>query len=194
MISAGLNHDVYKVRADLTPHRLDCTVTGSDGERLYVGRTEPYKQVTEIRLYADNELSEESIVIRSRRMLDISEVYDVWDSSTGVRVGAIRRMRRRSMLRDEWAIIGETKSCPPGIKAIDCGKYAVLKRAFCGSHEHRFHAYVGGRRVGTIRDRREPNGSYYIETDFPSDAANSPDKRLSLAAGVLLLVLDTGLR
>jgi len=185
------SRDVFNVHADPTPHFTGCYVVGQDGKGMFVGRDEqPYENVNEIRLYTDSRRKDEAILIRSRRMLDVTLVYDVWDSSNGTRIGVIRRMRHRSLLCDEWAVIGCGQNCSPGVASVENANFAVMKRAFCGAVDHRFHVYSGGVQIGSIRERRTQRGRVYIETDFTADRDGLLDRRLGIAAGVVLVLSD----
>jgi len=190
MIGPDFEKDFYKLQADPTPHSIGCMVTGPDGGKLYLGPQRWDKQVTDIRLYSDPTRMQEALVIRSRRLLDVTLVYDVCDPEEGIMVGSIHRVRHRSLLCDEWALIEGAHACTPGVVPMDSSGHAVLKRAFSGGYDNRFHIYVKGRRVGSIRECKGANGTIFIDTDFSADREGLLDRRLGVAAGVLLVVGD----
>lgn len=190
MINRESGQDFFKMQAKPTPHSIGCTVMGPEGETLYVGPRRWDKQVTDVHIYSDAALTNEALLIRSRRLLDVTLVYDVLDPVMNETVGTIRRMRHRSILCDEWALIEEDNMCSPGVVPMDCTGFAVMKRAFTGGYDNRFHIYIKGRRLGTIRECKGPRGSVAIETDFSGDTCGVLDRRLGVAAGVLLIVSD----
>ena len=67
----------------------------------------------DIRVYADESKTQEVLTIKARQIIDFSAAYDVMDSTTGEKVGVLRRKGWASMLRDEWEVL-DTNDQPRG--------------------------------------------------------------------------------
>jgi uncharacterized protein YxjI len=59
----------------------------------------------DIRVYSDESKSQEVLMIKARQIIDFSAAFDVVDSVSGQKVGALRRKGLASILRDEWEIL-----------------------------------------------------------------------------------------
>src|SRR6266498_3943036 len=64
-----------------------------------------FKLREDIRVFADETKTQEVLAIKARQILDFSAAYDVVDSSTGEKVGVLRRKGLKSILRDEWEVL-----------------------------------------------------------------------------------------
>src|SRR3954463_1224968 len=60
-----------------------------------------FKLKEDIRLYSDESMTHELLTIKARKILDFSSAYDVMDSATQQKVGALKRRGWKSMLKDE---------------------------------------------------------------------------------------------
>ena len=63
-----------------------------------------FKLREDIRVYSDEGKTQEVLMIKARQIIDFSAAYDVVDSASGRKVGALRRKGLASMLRDQAAI------------------------------------------------------------------------------------------
>ena len=71
-----------------------------------------FKLKEDIRLYTSEDMQTEVLSIQARKIIDISSAYDVIDSLTGAKVGALKRKGLKSILKDEWIIMdAEDKVC-----------------------------------------------------------------------------------
>jgi len=59
-----------------------------------------FKLKEDIRLYANEDMQAELLLIQARRVLDISSEYDVTDSQTGEKVGVLKRKGLKSIVRE----------------------------------------------------------------------------------------------
>src|SRR3954471_19761971 len=64
-----------------------------------------FKLKEDIRLYSDESMTHELLTIKARKILDFSSAYDVVDSASQQKVGALKRRGWKSMLKDEWIVM-----------------------------------------------------------------------------------------
>jgi uncharacterized protein YxjI len=59
----------------------------------------------DIRVYSDENKTQEVLSIKARQIVDFSAAYDVVDAAYNQKVGALRRKGLSSILRDEWQVL-----------------------------------------------------------------------------------------
>jgi hypothetical protein len=101
-----------------------------------------------------------------------------------VKVGALRRKGLKSILKDEWIIL-DAQDREIGLIAEDHWALALVRRFATNLVPQTFAVTLAGQPAGSIRQAFNP----FILTlfiDFKADTANRLDRRLGLAAAVLL--------
>jgi hypothetical protein len=126
--------------------------------------------------------------IQARSIIDFSATYDVTDSRTGERVGALQRKGLKSLLRDEWSLL-DAAGQQVGIIEEDSMLMSLLRRFLTNLIPQTFHGSVDGQRVFTFRQRFNPF-VLKMELDFSEDSGGRLDRRLGIAAGVLLCAIE----
>jgi len=143
----------------------------------------------DIRVYADEAKTQEVLMIRARQIIDFSAAYDVIESATGRKAGTLRRKGWRSMLRDEWEILDENDQ-PIGRLFEDSMGRALLRRFLLGTLlPQNYDVSIGMDRVADIRQRFNLF-AYRLDLDFSMDAGRKLDRRLGIAAGILLAAIE----
>ena len=143
----------------------------------------------DIRVFADEEKTREALQIKARQIIDFSAAYDVVDSATGQKVGALRRKGLRSILRDEWEIL-DVNDNVTGLLFEDSPGLAILRRLFLGALlPQNYDITMGGARVADLKQRFNLF-AYQLDMDFSMDTANRLDRRLGIAAGILLAAVE----
>jgi len=147
-----------------------------------------FKLKEDIRVYADETKSVEVLTIQARSVIDFSAAYDVFDAAAGEKVGVIRRKGFRSMLRDEWELL-DPRDAPIGVLAEDSVQLALLRRFLFSLIPQNYDVLIGGRRAADLKQRFNPF-RYEMDLDFSMDGSGALDRRLGLAAGILLAVVE----
>jgi len=159
-----------------------------EGRLVLYSKLKAFRLKEDIRLFTGEDMSEELLAIHARKVLDISATYDVTDSRTGERVGAIQRKGMRSLLRDEWALLdGADKEI--GLVREDSMGLALLRRFLTNLVPQSFDIQVMGRKVATVRQNFNPF-VLKLTVDFTLDPAGLLDRRLGLAAVLLLCAVE----
>ncbi|MEM9345333.1 MAG: hypothetical protein AAGB26_01825 [Planctomycetota bacterium] len=185
-------HNTYNLR------RKVFTIAGAKfhiydeaGNLTLFAKLKAFKIKEDIRIYADEQMTQELLAIRTKSVFDISGTYDVYDAVDQQTVGALRRKGLKSMIRDEWLIL-DAEGKEIGLIKEDSGLKALIRRVIeVPSYlmPQKFHAEVGGRAVATYKQNFNPFVQR-IAIDFTQDTANQFDARLGLAAAVLLCAIE----
>ncbi len=142
----------------------------------------------DIRIYSDETKSQEVLTIKARQIIDFSAAYDVVDSATGQKVGALRRKGLASILRDEWEIL-DVGDNVIGKLFEDSMGLALLRRFLSGLIPQNYDITIGTDRVADLKQNFNPF-AYQLNVDFSMDISQRLDRRIGLAAGILLAAVE----
>ena len=143
----------------------------------------------DIRVYGDEAKSQEVLSIKARQILDFSAAYDVVDTEMNQKIGVLRRRGLRSILRDEWEVL-DANDRVIGKLFEDSVPMALLRRFLLGSWlPQNYDITVGDTRVADLKQRFNPF-RYELDLDFRMDTTNRLDRRLGIAAAILLAAVE----
>jgi len=143
----------------------------------------------DIRVYSDETKTRELLNIQARQIIDFSAYYDVFDSMYTTKIGGLRRRGFRSMVQDEWEVF-DSQDKPLGILKEDSLSYALLRRFLLGVFlPQNYDLLIGDERVADYKQRFN-FFRYELDMDFRMDSASKLDRRLGLAAGILLAIIE----
>lgn len=151
-----------------------------------------FKLKEDIRIYADEAKTRELLCINARQIMDFSAAYDVTDSTTGQRIGALRRKGVQSMLRDEWHVLDASDQVI-GVLIEDSMGMALVRRLLTNLVPQRYDLFmpdaVSGMKVANLDQDFNPF-VYRLALDFSMDPEGRLDRRLGVAAAVLLAAVE----
>lgn len=146
----------------------------------------------DIRLYDGEAKGQELLRISTQSIFDISGAYDVHDSLTGERVGTLKRQGLSStFLRDQWSL-HDAGGAEIGSLREDSTLKGLVRRYIDAAAfllPQHYHVEIGGRTVAEYRQRFNPV-IFKLDIEFDDAAGASLDRRLGLAAGVLLSAIE----
>lgn len=143
----------------------------------------------DIRVYSDENKSQEVLSIKARQILDFSAAFDVVDTEMNQKVGVLRRRGVRSLLRDEWEVL-DANDRVIGKLFEDSVPLALLRRFLLGSWlPQNYDITVGDTRVADLKQRFNPL-RYELDLNFGMDTTNRLDRRLGIAAAILLAAVE----
>lgn len=143
----------------------------------------------DIRVFGDESKTQELLLIQARNIIDFSAAYDVIEVANGKKVGALRRKGLKSMFRDEWEVL-DAADQPIGMLFEDSVGQALLRRFLLGSLlPQNYDITIGDERVADLRQKFNPF-AYQMILDFSMDTANKLDRRLGIATGILLAIIE----
>jgi uncharacterized protein YxjI len=147
-----------------------------------------FKLKEDIRVFTGEDMQEEVLLIQARNAIDFSATYDVVDSSTGYRIGSFKRKGMKSLIKDEWMIFDANEN-QIGLIEEDSTGLAIVRRFLLNLIPQTFVGSAFGQPVFTFKQRFNPF-VHRIELDFSVDTNNVLDRRLGIAAAVLLSAIE----
>lgn len=143
----------------------------------------------DIRVFADEQKSQEVLAIKARQIVDFSAAYDVFDSASGEKVGVLRRKGLKSIFRDEWEVLNAGEQVVGSLFEDSMGQ-ALLRRFLLGSLlPQNYDLTLNNERVADLKQRFNLF-RYEMDLDFSMDTAGRLDRRIGLAAAVLLAIIE----
>lgn len=158
------------------------------GRLLLFSEQKMFKLREDIRVYSDEAKTQEVLAIKARQIIDFSAAYDVIESATGQKVGAMRRKGLASMFRDEWEVL-DVNDNVLGKLFEDSMGLALVRRLLTNLVPQNYDMLFGETRVGDYKQNFNPF-TYELNLDFSMDTAGQLDRRLGIAAGILLAAVE----
>ncbi len=159
-----------------------------DGPDLLFCKLKAFKLKEDITLYTSKDMTEEVLNIKARQIMDFSAAYDVVDCKTKERVGALKRHGwKSSMFKDHWSIMNPQDNVIGEITE-DNAALAMLRRIALGSIIPQAYDF-------SVSDSKIAKCSRWpllniLNMDFEADQNRRLDRRLGIAAGILLCVIE----
>jgi uncharacterized protein YxjI len=147
-----------------------------------------FKIREDIRVYADESMAHEILSIRARQIIDWSAAYDVFDNTTGTKVGAFRRKGWSSLVRDTWKVL-DINDVQIGEITEDNMTLALVRRFLSNLVPQGYDMMMTSGKVADYAQRFNPF-VYNMDIDFSMDRVGSLDRRLGLAAAILLATIE----
>ena len=159
-----------------------------EGRLAFYSKMKAFKLKEDIRLFSDESMQEELLTIQARQIIDFSAAYDVVDSVTGEKVGVLKRKGMKSIFKDEW-IIMNNEDREKGLIREDSRFLAFVRRFITNIIPQKYHAEIDGEKVCELRQNFNPF-VMKINLDFSLDEKGLLDRRLGIAAAVLLCAIE----
>ena len=159
------------------------------GNQVMFSQQKMFKLREDIRVYADENKTQEVLSIKARQIIDFSAAYDVVDTAMNQKVGTLRRKGWSSMLRDEWQVL-DANDNQIGVLFEDSMGLALLRRFLLGSWlPQNYDLTLGETRVADMKQNFNLF-RYELNLDFTMDPSQRLDRRMGIAAGILLAAVE----
>jgi uncharacterized protein YxjI len=159
------------------------------GNLVMFSEQKMFKLREDIRVYSDENKTQEVLSIKARQIIDFSAAYDVVDTAYNQKVGTLRRKGWSSMLRDEWQVL-DANDNQIGVMFEDSMGMALLRRFLLGSWlPQNYDITLGETRVADLKQNFNLF-RYELNLDFSMDPSQRLDRRLGIAAGILLAAVE----
>ena len=155
---------------------------------LLFSEQKAFKLREDIRVYSDESKANEVMAIRTPQILDISATYNVFEMPSGEKAGSLKRMGLKSIIRDEWEIY-DPNGMLIGKVEEDSTVLALLRRFATNLIPQKYHFILNGQSVGSFQQHFNPL-VYRATMVLSPDTGKQLDRRLALAAGILLLAIE----
>ena len=181
--------DEYVIRKKvLTMLGAKFHIYDAQGNLVGFSKQKAFKLKEDIRLYATEDMKDEVLSIKARAVIDFSAGYDVVDTASGERVGCLRRKGFASMMRDTWVIL-DAQEREIGQIQEDSMFLALVRRFATNLIPQNFKATVEGVAVCDYKQNFNPFVRK-LTVAFTAEASGRYDRRLGMAAGLLLMAIE----
>ncbi|MEK5236078.1 hypothetical protein NST99_10305 [Paenibacillus sp. FSL L8-0470] len=184
----AFNHTEYIIRKKVfSIMGAKLHIYNSSEELVLYSQMKAFKLKEDIALFTDESMEKELLRIKARSVIDFSATYDVHDSETGEHIGALRRKGLKSILKDEWIILDQ-RDTEIGLIKENSTLMALLRR-FITLIPQKYNIELGNTVIPAFRQNFNPFVTKII-ADFSEDRSSQLDRRLGLAAGILLCAVE----
>lgn len=163
-------------------------IMDTQGNLLLYSRQKLFRLREDIRVYEDREMTQEALHIQARNIIDFSAAYDVFDSQTREKLGTIRRKGFRSLFRDFWEILDKNEQVFATIKE-DASILAFIRRFVLKILPQTYYIQTPNEQTLVKIAQRFNIFIHKFDILF-TDHQNILDKRLGIAAVILLLAIE----
>lgn len=155
---------------------------------LYV-KQKAFKLKEDITAFADEEQTKPILKISARSILDFGASYDVTEVASGQKIGTLRRKgMMSSFVMDAWEIL-DANDVVIGKIQEDSWVMALVRRYVLGIIPQKFGFFMNEVSVGFVQQTWNPFVPQ-MKVDFSADTGKKLDRRLGIAAVVLLQVIE----
>lgn len=159
------------------------------GRLVMFSEQKMFRLKEDIRIYGDESKTQEVLSIQARQIMDFSAAYDVVDTQLNQKVGALRRKGWSSLVRDEWEVLDASDNVIARLFEDSIG-LALLRRLLLGSWlPQNYDIAMGETRVADLKQRFNLF-RYEMDLDFSMDPSSRLDRRIGIAAAVLLATVE----
>lgn len=147
-----------------------------------------FKLKEDITVFADEEKQNPLLNIKAQQIIDFSAAYTVTEVASGEVVGHLKRKGFKSILRDEWTI-ADVSGQEIGRIQEDSALLATIRRFLTNLIPQSYNVEIHGQPSGTFKQNFNPF-VMKLNVDLRADPGRQFDRRLALAAVVLLLAIE----
>jgi uncharacterized protein YxjI len=158
------------------------------GNVAFYSKQKAFKLKEDIRVYTGEDMKTEVLTILARQIIDFSAAYDVFDPINNIKVGALKRKGMKSILKDEW-IIMDAENREIGLIQEDSALLAFVRRVLTNLVPQDFQGTVNGKPVCFFKQNFNPF-VLKIKLDYSMDTYGLLDRRLGIAAAILLCAIE----
>lgn len=186
--AAIFQQDSFLVRQKIFSLTPRFYIDDAMGNALAFLRKKVFTLKDEIRVFTDETQGMELLHIKARKIIDWGTAFDVTDSINRQKVGALKRRGWKSVMRKEWLIM-DALDQEIGRIQEDSMMLALVRRFVLAVIPQTYSFELYGQPVGSA----EQNWNLFapkMRVDFTSDPGKRLDRRLAVAAVVLLMAVE----
>jgi len=187
-----IDHDQYYIRRKvLKLFGGSFHIYDTEDNLVLFSSQKAFKLKEDIRVFSDESMSSERLVVKARSMIDFGAAYDVVDSESSEKLGAFRRKGLKSILKDTWELLDNNDN-PVGKLQEDTGCLGLVRRFGGGLGAmipQSFFLEIDGKRAVTYSQRFNPF-VFKMDVKLEKGARELLDPRLALAGAILLVVIE----
>ena len=164
-------------------------VFNEDGQLIGFSQQKAFRLKEDLRIFSDESKSKEVMSIVARNVIDFSAAYDVRDSTSGTKLGALRRKGFSSLVRDEWQVLDPEDRHVASILE-DSASMALVRRFLPMGNLVPQHFHLldgGGNAFAEFRTHFNPF-VHRLTVSVYHDCPVSP--HMVLAGGILMVAIE----
>ena len=142
----------------------------------------------DIRVFTDESMMTALLVVTARSILDFSSAYDVVESASNQKVGALKRRGWKSLMRDEWIIV-DANDLEIGRIREDSAVLALLRRFVTNLIPQSYDFEVAGSPVGCATHTFNIFAPQ-MNVDSTADVSHALAPLIRIASTALLISLE----
>ncbi|MGD2057474.1 MAG: hypothetical protein PVF85_11380 [Anaerolineales bacterium] len=182
-------YDRYTLKRQVLALTGKVRVFTPDGRLGLYSEQKMFRLREDIRVFSDEGRTNELLWIQARQVIDFAAAYDVTDQTSSQKVGALRRKGWSSIVRDAWEVLDPMDNVIASIREESAG-LALLRRFLLGSLlPQRYEAVDRSESVLANFQQLFHLFRYEMNIHF-APGPNKFDRRLGLAAGILLAIIE----
>ncbi len=163
-------------------------IFNAQGQQVLYSYQKAFKLKEDIRVYADEAMTQERLVIQARQIIDFSAAYDIVDPTEKRKVGAVRRKGLKSILQDTWEFLNDDDQ-PIATLTEDSTTMALLRRFLTNLIPQSYHVEANGTRLVEYVQNFNPF-VLKLNVEIKPEGRNVLDPRVILGAGILLAAVE----
>ncbi len=157
------------------------------GDTVAYSEMKAFKLKEDLRLYTDEGMSQEIFHIQARQIIDFAATYDVYDSNSQTKIGALRRKGLKSIFKDKWVIL-DAGDQELGFIEEDSMFKAFVRRFLVNLIPQEYRCVVHGTEVLKYQQNFNP---FVMKIRVIFGDTNTPFSReLAMAGGILLCAIE----
>ncbi len=164
-------------------------IEDEQGNLLAYVKQKLFKLREDITVYSDEAMTVPLLNIKARQIIDFSAAYDVTDVATGQKVGALKRKGFKSIVKDEWILMDSSDTVIAKVTETSMGMAILSKLISLIPQHYQILSNSDQTPLATI-DQKFAFFVHKFEADYSLDSAKKIDRRLGIAALIMLLLIE----
>jgi uncharacterized protein YxjI len=157
------------------------------GKPVAFSKQKAFKLKEDIRVYTDETMSRELLVIKAQNIIDFSSAYGIVDPQGGEAVGVARRKGWKSLVRDSWEILDAEGQVIAKLEE-DSVVLALARRFLTPLIPQKFHLKsLDGSEQAALQVHFNP---FVFRLSVHLSPSSSIDRRLVFATAVLISAIE----
>lgn len=149
-----------------------------------------FKLKEDIRVYTDESMSQEMLLIQARQIIDFSACYDIYDSETERLLGSWQRKGISSIFRDSWILLDDCGNKIGEIKE-DSLILALFRRFICNLIPQGYKLLLGEQEQKTeVASYKQCFNPFIFKLKVNVMPECKLPPQLVLAGGILLTAIE----
>ncbi len=144
----------------------------------------------DIRIFADDSMQQEVLLIKQKQVLDFTGAFAVSDPATGQLVGYLKRKGLKSIMKDEWEIL-DAQVQIVGLIYEAGGLMTTLRRfiSFLAFIPKTYNVELNGQIVSIFKQKFKAIGDIW-DLDFSGDPNHDLDRRLGICGALMMSMVE----